>query len=53
MADKSKNTYKHYHIYIQIQNMFPKVGLLEEIKGVEKEKENDRDWMIFKYIPSV
>jgi hypothetical protein len=32
---------KHYHIYMYIQNMFPKVGLLQETKGGGKEEEND------------
>jgi hypothetical protein len=30
--------YKHYQIYIYMQNMFPKEELLEETKGGGKEE---------------
>jgi hypothetical protein len=29
-------------IYVCVYNIFPKVGLLEETKGEQKEEENDR-----------
>jgi hypothetical protein len=28
--------------------MFPKVGLLEEMKGGGKEEKNDRQWIVMK-----
>jgi hypothetical protein len=45
VEDRFKYKYKHYHThthtytYIYVQYMFPKVGLLEEIREEEK---NDR-----------
>jgi hypothetical protein len=40
--------YKHYNMYIYM-NMFAKVGLLEETREGWKE-ENDREWIMFKYM---
>jgi hypothetical protein len=42
VEDRSKYKYKHYHIYICVYNVFPKVELLEMTKGGEKEGKNDR-----------
>jgi hypothetical protein len=36
-----------------VQNMFPKVRLLEDTKGGGKEEDNDREWIILKYLTSV
>jgi hypothetical protein len=53
--DPNKNAYYHIHI----QNMFPKVGLLEEAKEGGREEgggsweENDREWIILKYTTSL
>jgi hypothetical protein len=33
--------------------MFPIAGILEETRGGGREEENDRDWIILKYIASV
>jgi hypothetical protein len=41
VEDRSK--YKHYHIKTYMHNMFPKVGLLEEIRRGGKEEEKDRE----------
>jgi hypothetical protein len=41
MEDKYKHKYKYYHI--SINNMFSKVGLLENTKGGGKEDKNDRE----------
>jgi hypothetical protein len=35
--------YIYIYIYIYIRNIFPKVGLLEDTKGGEKEENNDRE----------
>jgi hypothetical protein len=47
-VDPSKNTSIFKYIYTE---QFSKVGLLEETKRGEKE-ENDREWLILKYITS-
>jgi hypothetical protein len=43
VEDRSKYKYKHYHTHTQTENVFPIVGLLEEIRGGVKEEENDRE----------
>jgi hypothetical protein len=39
----NKNTSIIIYTYEYIQDMFPKVGLLEETKGGEKDEKNDRE----------
>jgi hypothetical protein len=44
VEDRFKCKYKHYYVaYKCTQNMFPKVGLLKETNGGEREEKNDRE----------
>jgi hypothetical protein len=47
------NTNIIIHTCKYTHNMAPKVGLWEETKGGEKEGNNDKEWIIMKYIISV
>jgi hypothetical protein len=42
MTDPNTNTSSNIHTYIYIQNMFPKMGLLQETRGGRKKEESDR-----------
>jgi hypothetical protein len=35
---ENRSKYKHYHIWIYMNKMFPKVGMLEDVRKEEKKK---------------